>query len=179
MESASSPHWCPRPRHPPALRSGCAPAEVTALAWHLGETGIARGRCKCKRGESALQMFPEQVSGPIFLLVSEKQEKNRQPLSVAQAHIDSHSRTTHVLCIHKSGWGVVMRWKLSHPCVTQALLSQRHVTHTHNTYKSAPWLLTSCCAGPAWLAAECCQTWLCNAPTGSSLGRTSPVLAVG
>lgn len=40
-----------------------------------------------------------------------------------------------------------MRWKLSHPCVMQALLSQRHVTHTSNTYKSAPRLLTSCCAG--------------------------------
>lgn len=36
---------------------------------------------------------------------------------------------------------------MSHPCVMQALLSQRHVTHTSNTYKSAPRLLTSCCAG--------------------------------
>lgn len=42
-----------------------------------------------------------------------------------------------------------MRWKLSHPCVMQALLSQRHVTHTHNTYKSAPRLLMSCRAAPA------------------------------
>lgn len=32
----------------------------------------------------ALKMLPEEISGPIFLLVGEKQEEeNRQPLSVA------------------------------------------------------------------------------------------------
>lgn len=55
-----------------------------------------------KVGESALNMFPEEISGPIFLLVGEKQE-NRQPLSVAQAHIDSHS-PYHTHSLHPQIW---------------------------------------------------------------------------
>lgn len=102
MESASSPHWCPRPRRLPALRSGCGPAEVTALCWHLGEMQLLRDGANGKVGESALKMFLEEISEPIFLL-GEKQEKNRQPLSVAQAHIDSYS-LYHTHSLHPQIW---------------------------------------------------------------------------
>lgn len=58
-----------------------------------------------KVGESALKILPEEIPGPIFLLVGKKQEeeKNRQPLSVAQAHIDSHS-PYHTHSLHPQIW---------------------------------------------------------------------------
>lgn len=46
---------------------------------------MLRDSAKGNVEESALKAFPEETSGPVFLLTGEKQEK-RQPLSAAQAH---------------------------------------------------------------------------------------------
>lgn len=72
----------------------------------LGTSGglqLPRGGANGKMGESALKMFPEEISGPIFLRGGEKQEKNRQLLSVAQVHIDSHS-PYHTRSLHPQIW---------------------------------------------------------------------------
>lgn len=55
-------------------------------------------------------------------------------------------------------------------CHASSAVTQLYA-HTPNTYKSAPRLLTSCCTGPAQLAGERCQTWLCIMPISSSPGR--------
>lgn len=54
MGSASSPHWCPQPHRQPALRSGCGPAEITALAWHLREIPIVQGTVQMVEQENQL-----------------------------------------------------------------------------------------------------------------------------
>lgn len=72
----------------------------------LGISGtllLLRDGANGKAGESALKMFPEEISGPIFLLGGEKQEKNRQILSVAQVHRDSHS-PYHTRSLHLQIW---------------------------------------------------------------------------
>lgn len=64
-----------------------------------GRLQLLRDGANGKVGESALKMFPEEISGPIFLLGGEKQEKSRRLLSVAQVHIDSHS-SYHTRSLH-------------------------------------------------------------------------------
>lgn len=95
-------------------------------------------RANGKARVSALKMIPEEILGPTFLLTGEKQEeKNRQPLSVAQAHIDSHS-PYHTHSLHPPIWeGSCDEMEIVSP-MCHASSAVTHSAPTHITHTSQP-----------------------------------------